>query len=491
MENSSQKALRDFLIIGVSNVLVALSSVISIPLITKTLGANDYGLWSQAQVTMFLLLGFTGLGLPVAMTRFLPAKTNKEEIRDEFYSVLALVSFTALIISIILLVFADFIAEAFFEGATGIVRITGLIILVDSVNVVFLSYLRSFQQMKTYSLFTIAGVYGHLGLVVYLVLSGYGIFSVVLAALVVKVLIFFSLFFLIKRQIGIRWPRFSKIREYLGFGIFLIPATMSVWVPTATGIWVIESSNRFIISYVLGTALVGTYSAAYVIAKIPMIMIGIISFVLLPMASKLYDEGQIDEVKRYMSYALRYYLVVTIPFVFACALLAKPILKAFSTAEIAREGDFVIPIVALGTLLYGVSLIVPLGLTLAKRAKLLGAIWIITIICNFLLAIWLVPMVGIEGAALATLIAFSLALGIAVYFSWKELSFRIDWMFIAKTILASMAMSLVIWRISPQETEDVIITIAAGAVIYGIALLLLKAFPKEEVAFFKQLLRRT
>lgn len=87
MENSYQKFAKDVVIIGATNLLVVLTGIFLLPLVTKTLGAHDYGIWAQVQVTISLVLGFVDLGLPYAMTRFLPAKTNREEIQEEFYPV--------------------------------------------------------------------------------------------------------------------------------------------------------------------------------------------------------------------------------------------------------------------------------------------------------------------------------------------------------------------------------------------------------------------
>lgn len=483
MGSSYQKFAKDVLIIGVTNVLIALSGIILLPLITKTLGAHDYGIWAQVQVTIGLVMGFIGLGLPYAMTRFLPAKTNRAEIQEDFWSVFCLVSLVTLFISIILIVAADFIAEAFFEGATNIVIITGLIILVWSLDSVFLTVFRTFRQMKKYSIFTIANTYGQIGLIAYLVLNGHGILSMVLAVLAIRVIMFPVLFFLIKSQIGIRRPHFARIKEYLNFGIFIIPAAM--------GTWVVNSSDRYVIGYFLGITSVGIYSAAYAIGNILTLITGILGFVMAPTLSKLYDEGKMEEVTTHLSYLLKYLLMLAIPFVFGSAILAEPVLRMFSTPEIASHGYFVVPIVALSVLVYGVCVVVTQILLLVKKARLNGMLWIIAAICNLSLNILIIPRIGILGAALTTLIAFSVVLGLGAYYSWKEFTFRIDWVFIAKSILASIIMSLAIWKMSPQEYVTTILAIIAGAAIYGAALLLMKGFKKEEFAFFKGLFRGT
>ena len=482
MESSYQKFAKDVFIVGVALILVALSSIIILPLMTKTLGAHDYGIWEQVRVTIILAMGFVGLGLPFALTRFLAAKTNKEEIQEEFYSVLCLVFFVTLIVSLAIIISANFIAGVFFEGATDIVRITALIILVWSLDVVFLSLFRSFRQMKRYSIFILADMCGQIGLIAYLVLNGYGLFSVVLAVLAIRVVILFILFFLVRSQIGIRMPHFSRTREYLSFGLPNIPADMSSWA--------VAFSDKYVISYFLGVTAVGIYSAGYVLGSAPMLFAAVLGYVLPPTVSKLYDEGRMNEVKTHLSYSLKYSLALAIPFVFGAAILAKPVLGLFSTAEIASEGYFILPLVTLSSLFFAAYAPIFNILILVKKTKIIGAIWITCMLVNLGLNILVVPRWGIIGAAITTIIAYGLALGLATYYGFKEFKFAIDWRFAIKSLIASGAMYLVIWQISPQGTLTTIMTIVAGAAIYAVALLLLKGFKKEEFAFFKELFKR-
>ena len=483
MDTSYQKFAKDVSVVGLTNILMSFRGLILLPLFTKTLGAHGYGIWAQVHVTLGLAGTFVGLGLPFALVRFLPAKTDKEEIQEDFYSVLGVVSLTTLIVSIGLIIGADFIAKAFFENATQVVRITGLIVLVQSLNSMFLTFFRAFRQMKRYSIFMIADTYGQAALIAYLILTGYGVFSTVVAVLVVRVIILLILFFLVKRLIGIRRPHFTRIKEFLHFGVFIIPSALCTWV--------VNSSDRYIIGNILGMTSVGTYSAAYGLGSLPMMIVGVLGFVLPPTLAKLYDEGNIGEVKQHLSYTLKYFLALAIPFVFGSVVLAEPVLRVFSTPEIASEGRIVLPIVALSILIFGISAIAPYIIFLEKRVRLSATLWTIAAVCNVSLNIVVIPWIGIEGAAVTTLIAFSVALGIALYYSWKSFSFRIDWGFIAKSIFASVLMSLAIWGMSPEGNVGTILTVVAGVVIYGIALLLLKAFDRDEFAFFKGLFRGT
>lgn len=484
MENSYQKFAKDTLIIGITTFLILLVGLIQLPLLTKTLGAHDYGVWSQVQVTLSLAIIFATLGLTYgSMVRFLAAEKNKEVVQDNFYSVVSIVFFCGLIVSSAMIVFPYPVAMNFFDGAVRVVRITGAIILIQSLSSAYLSFLRTFQQMKRYSIFVIAKGYGQLGLIAYLVLNGYGISSIVLSVLVIEVVIAFTLFFLIRSQIGIKKPHFSHMKEYLSYGLPLIPTNLAFWV--------VQSSDRYVIGYFLGVTSVGIYSAAYSLGASVYIISGILSFVLPPALSKLYDEGRMNEVKTHLSYSLKYSLAVAIPFIFGAAILAEPVLRMFSTSEIASEGSFIVPVIALGISFFGVYVMPLQNLLLAKKTKILAAIWITAALVNLGLNILVVPRWGILGAAITTLIAFALALGLTTYYSLKEFTFPVDWRFIIKSLIASGIMSLVIWVMHPQSNSATIITVLAGIAVYGVAIILLKGFRREELSFFRGLFHRS
>jgi O-antigen/teichoic acid export membrane protein len=218
---------------------------------------------------------------------------------------------------------------------------------------------------------------------------------------------------------------------------------------------------------------------------------GIFGFVLPPTLSKLYDEGRRDEVKTHLSYSLKYLLAATIPFVFGAAILGQPVLRLFSTAEIASEGYLIVFLVALSTLFFVAYVPTSHILLLVKKTKITGAIWIGCALVNLGLSVPLVPRWGILGAAIATLIAYGLALALTSYYSFKEFRFHIDWRFIAKSLVASAIMSLVLWAMHPQSNVATIIAVIVGVVAYGVAIFLLRGFRKDEFRFFRELFQRT
>ncbi len=58
-------------LLGITNLLVALNTIILIPILTKNFSANDYGIWVQVITTFFLITSIAGLGLPYTIVRFI------------------------------------------------------------------------------------------------------------------------------------------------------------------------------------------------------------------------------------------------------------------------------------------------------------------------------------------------------------------------------------------------------------------------------------
>jgi len=467
----------------VARAFETLSRVILVVFLTKTLGPHDYGIWTQVQVTISLVLGFAGLGLPYSMSRFLPTKTNKEEIQDEFWSVFCLVSITTFVVSIVLIAIPSTIAKAFFEGASEIVRVMGFIILVWSLDTVLISLYRAFRKMKRYAFFIVLDSYAQVGIIVLLALRGSGIFSVIASVLAVRAAILIWLVFLVSRQIGIRKPTFSNIKEYLSFGLPTVPGNVASWA--------VASSDRYVIGYFFGATSVGVYSAAYGLGSLMIMVATILGFVFAPTLSKLYDEKRMNELLVHLSHSFKYLLMINIPFVVGAAVLAKPALRLFSTAKIAAKGHYVVPVVALSILFYSAYVVISQVLVVAKRTKILGLVWIMSALLNLGLNLVVVPRLGILGAALTTLLAYALTLGMATFYSLKEFKISIDWASIGKCVGASGIMATVLWSMRIQTVLSTVQMVGVGVAVYAGTLFLLKVVTRREIEFFRSLFLRS
>ena len=466
-------------LIGITNLLVGLSGIILLPILTKNLPVEDYGMWALIGVTIGLIPAVVMLGLPFTMVRFLAAAKKKEEIQEGFYSIAFIVLFTSAIASLLLFLFAKPIAATLFDNNLTIARILSLVVFIACLNGLLLNFFRTFQQIKRYSVFSFIQTYLNVALVAYFVLSGYGILGAVIGLLISSSFVFLIMISLIAYEIGIKIPKFTHIREYLAFGLPTVPSNLSGWV--------VNSSDRYVIGIFLGTAFVGYYSPGYALGTMISMFMAPLGFMLPPVLSRYYDENNMNEVKTVLRYSLKYFLLLAIPATFGLSLLSKSILTILTTPEIASQGYLITPFVALSALLTGAYAIFLQVMVLKKKTKIVGAIWIVAAILNLGLNLIFVPYIGILGAAITTLFAFILAFILVTYHSFKYLRFDIDLNFILKSVFASIVMSLVIIKWNPTELLNVLIVIGVCAVVYAMILLLLRGVKKEEITFFRGL----
>ena len=470
-----KKFVQDVGLVGIAEIAVALGGIILIPLLTKTLGAYGYGLWQQMLVTVGILSPLASFGLNNSLVRFLPAKINKLEKQNIFLSIFIFKFSISCIIAFLLIIFSEPVAKIFFDGANYIVVITGFIFLVGSPNILCQFYFRSLRQIKTYSIIRILDSFSKIALAYYMIISGHGIFGVIFSYFVIETFFTLISLFLVVSQIGISFPRFTGMKTWLRYGIPLIPTGLSLWV--------ISFSDRYVIGYVLGVSSVGVYSAAYAIGFSFFMLMELINFVLVPTISKHFDEGKIHDVKKYLGNVLKFYLLFAIPAVIGLSVVSKQILAIITTPDIAEAAWMITPIIATCTLFAGVQEVYDKTLRLTKRTTRIGLAVTISAVINLSLNFILIPIYGILGAAVATLIAYGLSAVLMTFFSIKEFRFEIEKKAIFKFVFAALLMASigVIWH--PVTTASLILCILICIAFYFFILFCLGVFKLREIKF--------
>jgi O-antigen/teichoic acid export membrane protein len=466
-------------LVGFTNILVAISSIILLPIMTKSFSTSDYGIWVQIITTITLLPNLATLGLPYTMVRFLSAEKDRKMIQEGFYSIAIVVFISTLFISLLLLLFSKNIAIILFNGNYNVAFILAIIVFFSSLNSFLLNLFRTFKQMKRYSIFLLIQTYLGLFIVSYLAINGFNINDVSLGLLIANSVTFIIMAFCIVLDIGFIIPKFKNIKEYLHFGIPTLPGNISYWI--------VDSSDRYIIGIILGANFVGYYAPGYMLGNIIIMILSPFSILLPSILPKYYDENKIDMVKIFLNYSLKYFLLIAIPATFGLSILSKSILMILTTPDIALNGYLITPFITLSTLLFGIYGIIANILVLNKKTKIMGIVWILAAFSNLLLNILIVPYFGIIGAAAVTLFAYIISFGLTFYYTIKYFEFSLNLNFILKSVFSSIVMSLFLIKINPSSFLNIILTVVIAFVIYMITLILLKGIKTDELKFFKSI----
>ncbi|NPV51595.1 MAG: oligosaccharide flippase family protein [Candidatus Methanofastidiosum sp.] len=469
-------------LIGITNILIAISSIIILPILTKNLSIDDYGIYIQLSVTIFLISNLVTLGLPYAMVRFLAASKEKNEIQEGFYSIIFIVLIPTLIIAFLLFISSQFIANLLFNGNTIITNILSVIIIIVSLNNLFLSYFRTFQQIKKYSFIMFLQAYLNVFLISYFALYRYGILGITIGLLITYIVTTLIMVLFIILNIGFKVPKFIHIKEYLSFSVPTIPSNLSYWI--------VDSSDRYIIGILLGTSFVGYYSPGYSLGQIITMLFVPFSTLLPSVVSKYYDENKNQELRTVLTYSLKIFLIFAIPSVVSISLLSKPLLIILTTPEIATNGYLVTPFVAISALLTGIFGIYVLIIILKKKTKLIGVVWIIAAIFNLIFNITLVPYFGIIAAAFVTLIAYAIAFVIIFFYSSKYIKLDLN-LGLKKIIISSILMAVFIVYTHPNGIINILLVMGISFVIYMLLMILLGGIKKDELKFIKWIISRS
>lgn len=466
--------------IGLDRILTSLAGIILIPVLTKTLGAYGYGLWSQAIITITLVLIVLILGFDLSIPRLFHAK-EFEEIRKDFYSILTLVLVISAVFSSLLFLFPEILANTIFGGYITIVKIVAIIIFISVLEKIFLTVFQAYREMKKYAFIDILSTLIETGLAITLVLLGYEIIGALIGVLFVRLFFSIALFFMVRKKLPFKKPNLSFIKEYLKLGIPTIPGGLSHFV--------VELSDRYVIGIFLGPAFVGYYVPGYSLGKIiPVLLGGLLAFVLLPTLSEFYEKKRIHTINNLLNLSTKYFLLISIPSMVGMLILGKSILLLFTTTEIAEAGYSILILTAFVGILYGLYEIYKVTIFLEKKTKLLTIYWVIGGVINLVGNLIFVPKFGILAAGITTLISYLLVTIMVLYFSFKNMPFRLDYLSIGKIVFSSILMGGSLYLVGPYLHNNLFLLIILGILIYFASIYILKGLDKKEIKFIKSLI---
>jgi O-antigen/teichoic acid export membrane protein len=466
-------------LIGLTNLFVRLSSFILLPIMTKSLSVEEYGIWAQILVTIGFLTPLATLGLAAASDVFLAGEKDKKIVSTGFFSILTVVSLSSFLISLIVFAFSEFMSVTIFGGpeAKSFVKLISIFVFVGGLTAAIDMYFATFQQIKKRSSLTFVETVLQVVLLSYVLLSGFGLEGTIISFITLKIFMFLLKSLLLASQINISLPSLILMKKYMLFSFPFVPAILSTWT--------YNLSDRYVIGYFLDMGFVGIYSAAYNIGSMVTLCYAPISIVLMPTISKLYKEDKKEEIKNHIDHLSKLYFIIAIPALFGLTALSKSLLLTLTTSEF-MSGFIIIPIVSLATIFFNYGSIKSNILVLHKRTKQFALVSIFSALLNIVVNLILVPAIGIVGAALSTLATFMLYLFMINMLSSKILVTGVKYEVICKSIMSSLIMSYFVWTLNPIGAAQIFLSVIGGALIYFVCFILLGGFTKEEISFLKE-----
>jgi len=260
-----------------------------------------------------------------------------------------------------------------------------------------------------------------------------------------------------------------------GFWIFLI----------GTGSIVFTYADTIFIGYFMTNGDVGVYRTAYQFTAISILICVAIAGTLTPKISHWSANNQMDKIAPVITRGITMSLILAIPVAMGGILLSERLLYYFYGADFAAGATvcsilLIMQIVAVFISLMGVAL------TASDHARQSFYATATAAILNVILNIILIPILGINGAAIATLISYTLNAILISHFLKRYITIRIELLPIAHIIIASLVMALFVFiYIQFVPLDNIIVTlipVVIGAIIYFPLLLKLDRGIRDEIA---------
>jgi O-antigen/teichoic acid export membrane protein len=254
------------------------------------------------------------------------------------------------------------------------------------------------------------------------------------------------------------------------------------YMPSGLAIWVLSMSDRYFIEHFSTTTELGLYSICYKISSLlPLLLIRPITrtwdAIFFPLAKQ-------QGMSKTFSKVYTYYMLFACMLALCMICMVKPLL-ALMTDEQFWGAYVAMPFLAIGHIMFGLKMVCSVGIQVKNKTQYEILIVGIPAGANLLLNLYLIPLYGMIGAALATAASYFFMAMLSIYYNnrFYPVEFQILRLFKILVVFISL---IVLWYVI--ESDSMSYEVFKGTVIilaYPLLLLVLAFLTKSEVRKIK------
>ncbi|MDN5343702.1 MAG: hypothetical protein PWP28_2582 [Oceanotoga sp.] len=430
-----------------------------VPLYTHVLNRGEFGQVDIFNTTLSLLIPFLSLNLFSSIIRFtLDKKEDKSTILMNtlvttliFYGIFYV--FTSLFVSV------DFFVQynLYFYS----------ILIAALFAMAFSMFAKGIGKVH---LFSIGGILETVTLVgfnlVFLLVLNMGVKGYFLSILLSKIMTAFFLLISCKiyKYIDFRKLSKSKLKEMLLFSLPLLPNSLNFWI--------MNVSDRYILSYFLGYEATGIYSASY---KIPTIITVINTIFYQAWQISAIENMNSEKRDKFYSNVFKVNMGLILIMTSGLLMILKPFMSVYVAPDYFIAYKYV-PFLLISTIFASFSSFFGIGYLTSKKTKNAFTTSIFGSMANIAINIVFIPIIGIQAAAISTLIAFFVMWVARVFQTKKYYNIKVDYLRLISSLIIIFVQTYLV--ISKKEYS-----LFLQLILFVILLLL---FIKEEKIIFKK-----
>lgn len=395
----------------ISNVLNAAIPFLLLPVLTRYLDPSDYGVLSNFNAIANFMVPLVGINLMASVQ----VQYIKEEVDNQSYMSTGLrLALTLTLLFSIALLFLGGTLEEFIKVPKFFLYFIALYALFNVIIEVLLAIWRMEDAAINYGIFRIVRTLIELSFVLFFVIglemnfegsiygmmAAYGLGSVVALVLLMRKNLLFGSFSM------------DFLRHAVKFGVPLIPHTLS-------GV-IIMYSDKLIITYYHGQADNGIYTVGFMIGQAIGLLQNSFNQAWVPWAFQKLKGGSENDKSRMVK--ITYYYLIGILLLVFFLWLMLPIIYTYFIGDRFSEGMQLVLWIALGFAFNGMYKMVSVYIYYLEKTFIIAMTSFGVAIVNVILNFMFIPKYGLQGAAVATMIA----MGLQFIVTWGVSSRLID-----------------------------------------------------------------
>lgn len=392
--------IENFLVYGLGGMISKIVPFVMLPIITRLMpNAFYFGLNDISSVVISFGQALAIMGMYDAMFRMFFEKEDKEYRKQICSTALTFTLITSLILFIVLILFRESLAQLVFSDRkyANLLCLSAMSILIGSTNSIVSAPTRMQNKRKIFLITNFLSPIISYSISIPLLLKGYYIVALPLAS-IFAALSMEVIFVVLNRE----WFRFKinkvYLKEMLKIALPLVPNFLVYWI--------FNSSDRLMISKLIGTEWSGIYAVGAKIGQASQLIYTAFAggwqfFAFSTMKDK--DQVQLT------SNVFEYLGIITFSAGIVMMVISKPLFTILFSQEYL-VGYIVMPYLFVSPLLLMLYQVVVNQFLVIKKTWPSMVILLAGAISNVMINAFLIPKIGIEGAAIGTLLGYIVAI---------------------------------------------------------------------------------
>jgi O-antigen/teichoic acid export membrane protein len=380
------------------------SMLVAAPYLVHKLGLQQYGIWMLVSAILGSM-GILSTGFGDATVKYVSAyrgQNNPAGVQRTIRATMTINTLLGALFGALISITTPYIVDHIFKiepvfhiASIQAIRISAVILLVRSVESVFVSVQRAYERYGPPVKLNVflRGIIVVSAVV--LAAIGRGVVAIMIATLFWSALIVIFQAIAARRAVGSLnpFPTFARnaLAEVFSFGCFS-------WLQALAAV-VFSYADRFLVAAILGTAPVAIYVLC-VQATQPIHGVAAAAFnFVFPHISSRHEAGEIDGPRRVFRLALLSSVGLSLVLAAPLVLLGKPLLTLWMGSQFAKQSYLVLGVLAVAYTILAINIVPHYTLLALGSVRFVSVVNIAGGILSLVAAAFLIPSFGLLGAA--------------------------------------------------------------------------------------------